>query len=291
MSGAEFTVGARQVVSATGIWSEQTQQLADVPPQVQVRTSKGVHLVIPRDRIRATSGLILRTEKSVLFVIPWGEHWIVGTTDTEWVLDRAHPAAGAHDVDYLLDHLNAVLTSPLTRPDVQAVYVGLRPLLSAPGASTARLSREHVVARPAPGLVVVAGGKYTTYRVMAADAVDEAARELGFAVPGSCTAQVPLVGADGYGALRNRVAQLASASGLPVHRIEHLLGRYGSLTGELLALLDGEPPLLGWDRRQQAAEVEHYLAAVAAERRAEQEPDDVTADAVRRAAGDIVPAR
>ena len=95
-----------------------------------MRASKGVHLVVPRDRIRSNTGLILRTEKSVLFVIPWGRHWIVGTTDTDWHLDKAHPAASSRDIDYVLDHVNTVLATPLTREDVEGVYAGLRPLLA-----------------------------------------------------------------------------------------------------------------------------------------------------------------
>ena len=98
--------------------------------QFKVRASKGIHLVVPKDRIQSETALILRTEKSVLFVIPWGRHWIIGTTDTEWTLDKAHPAASAQDIDYLLEHVNAVLTTPLTREDVEGVYAGLRPLLT-----------------------------------------------------------------------------------------------------------------------------------------------------------------
>ena len=142
--------------------------------------------------------MILRTEKSVLFIIPWGRHWIIGTTDTDWKLDKAHPAASSADIDYVLEHVNSVLSSPLTRADVEGVYAGLRPLLSGESESTSKLSREHVVGHPVPGLVVVAGGKYTTYRVMAKDAVDEAVRSLDARVPESVTEDVPLVGADGY---------------------------------------------------------------------------------------------
>src|SRR3712207_6189487 len=142
--------------------------------------------------------MILRTEKSVLFVIPWGRHWIIGTTDTDWQLDKAHPAASSTDIDYVLAHVNSVLATPLTREDVEGVYAGLRPLLSGGSDSTSKLSREHVVARPVPGLVVGAGGKYTTYRVMAKDAVDEVARALDFRVGACCTHEVPLLGAEGY---------------------------------------------------------------------------------------------
>jgi glycerol-3-phosphate dehydrogenase len=176
-------------------------------------------------------------------VIPWGSHWIVGTTDTEWELDKAHPAASSTDIDYLFEHLNRVLREPLRHEDVEGVYAGLRPLLTGESESTSKLSREHTVAVPVPGLVAVAGGKYTTYRVMARDAVDAAARGLGKSVPGSCTDVIGLLGADGYAAVRNRRDQLAADSGLHEARIEHLLSRYGSRIFELLDQVAERPEL------------------------------------------------
>ena len=242
-TGREFDVRAKQVINATGVWTDDTQGMVGSRGQIKVQASKGVHLVVPRDRIQSTTGLILRTEKSVLFVIPWGRHWIVGTTDTPWSHDKAHPAATAKDIDYILEHVNSVLTTPLVHADVEGVYAGLRPLLSGESDATSKLSREHVVAHPAPGLVVVAGGKYTTYRVMAEDAVDEAARALDDKVPQSVTDDVPLVGAEGFHALWNQRHLLAEQSGLHVARIEHLLRRQGTLIHDLLAMVAEEPAL------------------------------------------------
>jgi glycerol-3-phosphate dehydrogenase len=239
----EFEVRAQQVINATGVWTDDTQALIGERGQFHVRASKGIHLVVPRDRIQSSTGLILRTATSVLFVIPWGRHWIIGTTDTDWHLDKAHPAASSTDIEYLLDEVNKVLRTPLSREDVQGVYAGLRPLLSGESESTSQLSREHTVGSPLPGLVVVAGGKYTTYRVMARDAVDAAAYGLGRSVPASCTSRTPLLGAEGYQALWNRRRLLADESGLHVARVEHLLGRYGSLIGEVLALVSENPDL------------------------------------------------
>ncbi|ALE76499.1 MULTISPECIES: glycerol-3-phosphate dehydrogenase/oxidase, partial [unclassified Pseudonocardia] len=242
-TGERVDVRAKQVINATGVWTDDTQGLAGERGLFKVRASKGIHLVVPRDRIRGESGLILRTEKSVLFVIPWGRHWIIGTTDTDWDLDKAHPAASAADIDYLLEHVNAVLEQPLTHDDVEGVYAGLRPLLSGESDSTSKLSREHAVATPVPGLVVVAGGKYTTYRVMAKDAVDAAVHSLDAKVPESCTEDVPLLGAEGFHALTNATARLATQSGLHKARIEHLLGRYGSLIQEVLGVASDDPTL------------------------------------------------
>ena len=346
--GGEFEVRARQVVNATGVWTDETQALVGTRGQFHVRASKGIHLVVPRDRIHSATGLILRTEKSVLFVIPWGRHWIVGTTDTEWTLDKDHPAASSADIEYLLDHVNSVLAVPLTREDVEGVYAGLRPLLAGESDATSKLSREHVVQHAVPGLVVVAGGKYTTYRVMARDAVDEAVHGLDQRVAPSCTEKVPLAGAEGYQALWNGRAELARSSGLHVARVEHLLNRYGSLVGELLQLIAEDPTLaeplggaddylraevvhaarsegarhlddvlarrtrisietfdrgtvcmreaaelmageLVWDKGRIDREVEHYRKRVEAERESQQQPDDLTADAARLGAEDIVP--
>ncbi|MFE3144505.1 glycerol-3-phosphate dehydrogenase/oxidase [Streptomyces scopuliridis] len=239
----EYEIRAKQVVNATGVWTDDTQALIAERGQFHVRASKGIHLVVPKDRIHSTTGLILRTEKSVLFVIPWGRHWIVGTTDTDWDLDKAHPAASSADIDYLLEHVNSVLHTPLTRDDVQGVYAGLRPLLAGESDATSKLSREHTVAHPVPGLVVVAGGKYTTYRVMAKDAVDEAVHGLDQRVAECVTEDVPLLGAEGYHALWNARARMAARTGIHVARVEHLLNRYGTLVEELLELIAADPSL------------------------------------------------
>ncbi|MFJ5219076.1 glycerol-3-phosphate dehydrogenase/oxidase [Streptomyces sp. NPDC088354] len=241
--GRVYEVRARQIVNATGVWTDDTQALIGERGQFHVRASKGIHLVVPKDRIHSSTGLILRTEKSVLFVIPWGRHWIVGTTDTDWSLDKAHPAASSADIDYLLEHVNSVLAVPLTRDDVEGVYAGLRPLLAGESEATSKLSREHTVAHPVPGLVVVAGGKYTTYRVMAKDAVDAAVHGLDRRVAECCTEDVPLAGAEGYHALWNARARMAESTGVHVARIEHLLNRYGSLTEEVLQLIKDDPSL------------------------------------------------
>ncbi|MGW7694779.1 glycerol-3-phosphate dehydrogenase/oxidase [Streptomyces asiaticus] len=346
--GGEFEVRARQVVNATGVWTDETQALIGERGQFHVRASKGIHLVVPKDRIHSTTGLILRTEKSVLFVIPWGRHWIIGTTDTDWDLDKAHPAASSADIDYLLEHVNEVLAVPLTRDDVEGVYAGLRPLLAGESDATSKLSREHTVAHPVPGLVVVAGGKYTTYRVMAKDAVDEAVHGLDRRVGPCVTEEIPLVGAVGYKALWNARERIGRQYGLHAARIEHLLNRYGSAAQEVLDLIAGDAslgkplagaedylraevvyaashegarhlddvltrrtrisietfdrgtrcarevaelmgPVLGWTEDQLDREVQHYEKRVEAERESQRQPDDLTADAARLGAPDIIP--
>jgi glycerol-3-phosphate dehydrogenase len=250
-TGNEVEIRAQQVVNATGVWTDEIQEMVGGRGAINVRASKGVHLVVPRDRIHSTTGIILRTPVSVLFVIPWGRHWIIGTTDTDWSLDKAHPAASRIDIDYVLGQLNKILAVPLTRDDVEGVYAGLRPLLAGESETTSKLSREHTVVHPVPGLVMIAGGKYTTYRIMARDAVDAVAHGLDGKVATSCTDSVPLAGADGYIALWNARHALARSSGLHVARIENLLHRYGSMIDEVLELIAADPglgkPLAGAD--------------------------------------------
>jgi glycerol-3-phosphate dehydrogenase len=256
--GGGFAIRAQQVVNAAGVWTDEIQEMVGGRGQFQVRASKGVHLVVPRNRINSATGVITRTEKSLLFIIPWGSHWIIGTTDTDWHLDLAHPAASRDDIDYLLAHANSLLQDPLTREDVVGVYAGLRPLLSGESEATSTLSREHAVASPVRGLTVIAGGKYTTYRVMAKDAVDSAVHGLDRRVPPSITERIPLVGAEGYVAAHNARRLTAERTGLPLSTVEHLLGRYGTLTGELLDLMTEQPAL-----REPLAGAPEYLRAEA----------------------------
>jgi glycerol-3-phosphate dehydrogenase len=225
--GAITEVHGHVVVNATGVWTDEIQALSKQRGRFRVRASKGVHIVVPRDRIVSEVAIILRTEKSVLFVIPWGTHWIIGTTDTDWN-----------------GHVNTVLATPLTHDDIDGVYAGLRPLLAGESEETSKLSREHAVAVPAPGLVAIAGGKYTTYRVMAEDAIDAAAEYIPARVALSITEKVPLMGADGYFALINQTESVGAHYGLHPYRVRHLLDRYGSLIGEVLAMAEGRPELL-----------------------------------------------
>ena len=243
-NGEVTEVRGHVVVNATGVWTDEIQALSKQRGRFRVRASKGVHIVVPRDRIVSEVAIILRTERSVLFVIPWGTHWIIGTTDTEWNLDLAHPAATKVDIDYLLDHVNTVLATPLTDDDIDGVYAGLRPLLAGERDDTSKLSREHAVAVPAPGLVAIAGGKYTTYRVMGEDAIDAASEFVPARVAPSITEKVPLLGADGYFALVNQAERVGAYYGLHPYRVRHLLDRYGSLIGEVLAMAEDKPELL-----------------------------------------------
>jgi len=325
-SGRELTISTRAVINATGVWTDDVEGLAGEPGR-DVQASKGIHLLVPRHRIASETGILLRTEVSVLFVIPWDRHWIVGTTDTPWTLGRAHPAASQSDIEYLLRRVNTVLRKPLAAEDIVGVYAGLRPLLKGESDETSKLSREHAVADHGNGLVSVAGGKYTTYRVMAADAVDAVAPYLDAEPPSSPTEDIPLVGAapplderihTRYGALKTDIGESIATSphfgNLVVADAPYLIAEIAyAVTHEGALHLDdvltrrtrlsietahrgvaAAPTvaavmgeMLGWGRATIDREIDHYEARVRAELDSQKQPDDRTADAARMGAPDV----
>ncbi len=252
--GDTFDIRARVVVSATGVWTDTFLQMCGAKGGSRVRQAKGVHLVVRGSAIRSTSAVIARTPYSVLFILPWGSRWLIGTTDTDYHGDLGEPTVDAEDVAYLIEQTNRWLAEPIGPEDIVGTYCGLRPLVAAEVAEgqeeeTTQLSREHVVFEPAPGTVVVTGGKYTTYRVMAADAVDAAATTLamehidGEAIPESTTDAIPLVGAEGYHEQWSSRRRLARSSGLSEQTIAHLLRRHGDRIRDVLALIAADPAL------------------------------------------------
>lgn len=244
VTGKKIKVSAKAVVMCAGIWSDEMHQRFGLKAGYGVTMSKGVHIVVPGHAIKSNTGIILKTAISVLFLIPWGDKWIVGTTDTPYDGDRAHPYATTEDVQYILDQANKVLDPQLKREEIIGVYAGLRPLVAnTKGSATTKLSREHTTDRSAPGFVSIAGGKYTTYRVMGKDAVDLAVTDLRRVVNSSCTEKLPLVGADGYYALTQQSAQIAAQYGIDEKSVIHLLNRYGSLISEVLELITEDKKL------------------------------------------------
>ena len=222
---------------------DELQEMMGGRGQFRVRASKGIHLVVPRNRINSRTGVITRTEKSLLFIIPWGDRWIIGTTDTDWTLDRAHPAASSADIDYLLGHANRLLADPLDRDDVVGVYAGLRPLLAGESDSTSKLSREHAVASPVRGRGH--GGRREVHH-LPGDGQGRGRRR--GRRPGPAGARVlhrgrPAARRRGLpGAVEHPGPDRRGDRADPV-QVEHLLNRYGSLLPELRALLAEQPAL------------------------------------------------
>jgi glycerol-3-phosphate dehydrogenase len=244
VSGKKIAIKAGATIMCAGVWSDQLHERFELTPGYHVTMSKGAHIVVPGSAIKSDAGIILKTPVSVLFIIPWGDKWIVGTTDTPYEGDRAEPFATREDVQYILDQANRVLEPKLKADEIIGVYAGLRPLVANnKSATTTKLSREHTVDRPAAGFVSIAGGKYTTYRVMGKDVVDRAVIELRKITQESVTEKLPLVGADGYFALEQQKERIAQESGLDVETVTHLLNRHGSLISEILELIQEQPKL------------------------------------------------
>ena len=243
-TGQTLTISAKATIMCAGVWSDELHQRFGLTPGYSVAMSKGVHIVVPQSAIKSKDGIILKTAVSVLFLIPWDDKWIVGTTDTPYEGDRAKPIATQEDVQYILDQANRVLEPQLKSEDIIGVFAGLRPLVANSASSaTTKLSREHTVDRPAPGFVSLAGGKYTTYRVMAKDAVDLAVLDLRKIVSESVTEKLPLIGADGYFALQQQVLKIADETNLSEATVIHLLNRYGSLISEIIEIISENPEM------------------------------------------------
>ena len=318
-------VRARHTIVAAGIATDRLLTLATGRPHRRLRPSKGVHLVVPRSAIAMEVGLFMRTEKSIFHAIPWGgEHWLLGDTDTDWDGDIEAPVANRADVEYLLGKVNSVLRRPVGSDEVVGVFAGLRPLVGAgTGTDTTRISREHRVFSPAPGLTAIAGGKYTTYRVMARDAVDVATADLGVQAA-SVTEHVPLVGAHGgvvqdrldsrHGACADEVralaednpqlaAPLAGAPGYSAAEAVHAVTHQGALDlddilsrrlrvsietrdrgrSAAVAVAPLVAGALGWTDDRADGEIARYVRLRDAEEAAEAAPDDTAAAAAYRA--------
>ena len=247
-NGSQFHISAKTVINATGVWTDSLQKMAGGNSDFSVQASKGVHILVPRDRIDSEVSVFVRAEDSVLFIRTWGAHWLIGTTDTPWELGLDHPAASATDIEYLLRNVNRVLNVELTVDDIDGVYAGLRPLIKGKEGATSDLSREHAVETSVPGFTTIAGGKYTTYRVMAEDAVNAAivdleSRGLVQGVPQSETEDILLIGATNFDQVQTELRAAGKNFGLNAKGIEHLLGRYGSMVGDLVSILKYRPEL------------------------------------------------
>jgi glycerol-3-phosphate dehydrogenase len=245
-ASTEFTISARVVVNATGVWSDDLRALDEGAHPRSIRPAKGVHVTLPADRLPCDVAAVIPvpSDHRAIFVVPWPETNLVylGTTDTDYQGPLDDPSCTPEDVDYLLEAANNVTTSHLTRADVTGVWAGLRPLLAPPekgghvSERTADLSRRHTVRTSAHGVVTVTGGKLTTYRKMAEDTVDAVVRQLGESpkTRRCITKSLRLLGATS--ATKDPVAMATP--------LAHLLSRYGTESAAVLALAVERPELL-----------------------------------------------
>ncbi len=232
--GDEFAIRTRVVVNATGVWADTLRAVDEGSHPESIRPAKGVHLTVPWAKVRNQIATIVPVPKDrrSVFVVPWGDFTYVGTTDTDYDGPLDDPQCTPDDIEYLLRALNRAIVTPVGVADICGTWAGLRPLLrTASSDRTADLSRRHGVRVSTSGVITVTGGKLTTYRRMAADTVDQAARLLR--TRAKCrTQRLRLLGAEGF--------DVPDPSREPsVH--EHLGGRYGTEAEAVLALLREDP--------------------------------------------------
>ena len=237
LSGSDVVISTRSVVDATGVWAAE----ADHPlgsGSMRILPSRGAHLVVPRTRIPNQTGLTIRVPGKIVFLVPWPDHWLIGTTDAPFEGPAERPAAAAWEIQHLLDTVNATMDVNLTRADVVGTYAGLRPLIAPSDGSTVKASREHRVSVESNGVVRIGGGKYTTYRIMARDVIDGVLGGDAKARP-SRTEDWRLVGAADAGAQAQIVAELMTIpamSALGADVAIRLVARHGTDAPGVVAL-------------------------------------------------------
>jgi glycerol-3-phosphate dehydrogenase len=235
--GDEIEVRARVVVNAAGVWADDVRALDEGRHPASIRPAKGIHISLPWEKVRNDIAAIVPVpgDKRMVFVVPWGDTTYVGTTDTDYDGPLDDPPCTPGDVDYLLSALNGITEEKLTADDVVGTWAGLRPLQrSGRSVRTSDLSRRHWVHVGPSGVVTVTGGKLTTYRLMAADAVDAATGVLGERGTRSRTRHLRLFGGEG-------IAPPEAALEPSTH--EHLTGRYGTEAEAVRALTVERPDL------------------------------------------------
>ncbi len=244
-TGAEIAVRTRAVVDASGVWAaDPTHPFAS--PSMRILPSRGAHLVVPRERIPSTAGLTIRVPGKIVFLVPWPDHWLIGTTDAPFEGRPDRPAADGWEIDKLLATVNDTLDVDLTRADIVGTYAGLRPLIAPSGGSTVKASREHRVTVEPNGIVRIAGGKYTTYRVMARDVIDAVLGRAEATRRPSVTADRRVIGAADPPELERLAGELASIPAIAAAHPEaakRLVARHGTEAAGVVAL-GGELDLL-----------------------------------------------
>lgn len=253
LTGEEIEVRARLVLSAAGPWTDEIRRIADPAARPRLRPTKGVHILVRRERVGNEGAIIFRSpvDDRVMFVLPWGEFTYIGTTDTDFHGSPSEARAEDADIEYLIESANGIFSEArLVRTDVIGTWAGVRPLMAeADEDDPGETSREHSIWREPDGLLCIAGGKLTTYRTMARDAAVEAARilrrEHDVRSGEFYTEHLRLPGApegawdDFARSLRKRAAEL----GLLREQAEHLAAAYGDEAMLVLDRVESDPAL------------------------------------------------
>lgn len=237
LRGTSWSVRARGVINATGPFSDELRRLDDPTVTPLLKVSSGIHIVLDERFVPPGAGLMIPATEDgrVLFILPWEGHALVGTTD-EAAEVVEHPRARAEEIAYLLRHVRDYFDVQVSEADIQAVWSGLRPLVFATGAeNTARLARDHLIQFSPSGLLTITGGKWTTYRTMAEDAVNQAVLNFLLRPQRGCqTRSLPLVGGASYaeGGERSLIENYALSSQCARH-LHRAYGDRASAVAEL----------------------------------------------------------
>lgn len=289
LTGRTLEVRARVVINATGPWSERTSAMSG-RYALRLRQTRGSHIVVPRSRLETHQAIIFSSphDRRHLYLVPWAQQSIVGTTETDYVGDPDAVCATAEDVDYLLEALRAAFPGAGVGPrDVLSTFAGVRPLLNRPGLGAYRVPRDYRIVENPPGLVSVAGGKLTTFRRMAQDTVDLAAKSIGggatrqrcrtadVPVEPHCEEASPLAEGVMCAAKHEMAVTLCDCLIRRLRLIHELPDQGLSMAPEAARLM---APLLDWTETQQQAQIEEYMAAVAQTRRWQAGPRQDDAD-------------
>lgn len=239
LSGEEFTISARGVINATGPFADRVRQMDEIGVSPILTVSSGIHIVLGKRFVPPETGLMIpRTDDGrLLFILPWQGHTLIGTTDEPAGITD-HPRPVPEDIAYLLRHVSSYFNLTVHESDITSAWMGLRPLVSDPKAvDTARLARDHIIQVSRSGLLTIAGGKWTTYRLMARDAVDHAVQTFGLRPARGChSGHLPLVGAENYDPKGETT--LVSRYGLDsdvAHHLHHAYGDQAARVAELAA--------------------------------------------------------
>lgn len=264
ITGRRFSIDAEFVVNASGVWTDTIRRIDEGSDPHTIRQAKGIHIVIPWEKVQAVRAMGLSTgDGRPFFVMPWGTRAYIGTTDTDYDGSPDDPQANRADIDYLLEATNKWVTEPVEHSDIIATWAGVRPLVRAADSKrTSDLSRKHKLIPGSAGFVTITGGKLTTYRLMAEDTIDYVIERSTLPRQRSLTKRLPLDGARDFADI---VANpRAFRIDTDPDTTEHLLHRHGSNAAAVVELTRHDPSLaerLVADLPYLRAEVVHAVRA------------------------------